>query len=58
MPYSTCVFYDAPGISGFFRETGEGKIRVDTYPLWREYYLGLVELIMYLSVSLSSSHGA
>jgi hypothetical protein len=35
MPYATCVFYELPSVSGFFRETRESKIRVDTLPLRR-----------------------
>jgi hypothetical protein len=57
MPYSTCVFYEVPSISGFHRETGESKIRIDTLPLRRECNLGSVELITFLSVH-SNPHDA
>jgi hypothetical protein len=50
MPYATGVFYEVPGISRLLRETGDGKIRVDTFPFWRKCNLGSVELVMFLSV--------
>jgi hypothetical protein len=52
MPDTTCVFYKVPGISRLGWKTGEGKIRIDSFPLWRECNLCSVELISFLSVSL------